>query len=50
MSDRTLFDSLPGDCPGCGTEYPYCDCSRDEDSEAEAREGWYTAMEIIDAR
>jgi hypothetical protein len=38
----------PGDCPGCGAEYPHCDCAEDE-GDAESREGWYAAMEILDA-
>jgi hypothetical protein len=41
-----------GDCPGCGTEYPHCDCWRYENNEAlaaeaDAMEGCITAWEII---
>ena len=41
----------PGDCRGCGASFPYCDCwSWDpaNDDEADAREGWYTSMELLD--
>lgn len=50
VQESERVEGKPGDCPGCGAEYPHCDCAylADEDGAADAREGMYTAWEIID--